>query len=178
MGLKFNWKGVAGMALVVVPLLLLVLQQVHGFVPEVLPTDPVIYTLLMSGAMVIGFGLIAPRGNAGKFLLMALLLLVGIPVMFGGALTVADVASATDITGGEGWMYALSTIGTQVQEFAMITQIIVGLIPVAVILLALIGINMSRDWEHKKIAIGTCLLSIGVLVASVFMFELVGVSVF
>lgn len=177
--MKLSWKPIVSVALVVVPILLLILQQVYGWLPLVLETDATWFTILCGVGISAGFSLLAtgPR-HAYRNFMLALALLLGIPLLVGGIAAVGDAANGTTITGDDGLLFALNTIGTQVAEWGVIAQIITSLIPAAAIVVGIVLIYMADTPDEYQTAIIETLLVVGVLVLSSFAFGWLGVTVF
>lgn len=174
---RFNKRTVASIALVVAPLLVLILQQSYGFIPIVSATDGAWVTVLCGVGISAGFALVStsPRGAYRNFML-AIALILGVPLVISGVAAIGDVANSTNVTEGEGVLFTLNTIGSQVADWAVITQIITGLIPAAVIVVGVIMIYMGDGPDEYMTAVIETLLVVGVLVVSTLFFSWMGIS--
>lgn len=169
-------RNILSVVLVLGPVVVLIAQQLTGFIPIVQSSDATWITVICAVSIAAGFGAIGstPRTQYRNFML-ALGLVLGLPLLVGTLGLVSDAALGTEFA-PHGIITPLNTIGSQVGDWVVITQLVTGLIPAGVIVVGIVMIYMSDGPDEYATAIAETLLAVGILVLATFAFDWLGVN--
>lgn len=167
-------------ALVVGPVLLLVWQQLGGiFTLNIGAYDKPIFTAIMSVLIALGFTFFANGAQKKvQIFLLSIAILIGAPLIFSGMLVTNDAMNGTEITTGTGFWFAMDTISSQVAEWGAIIQIIVGLVPAAVIVIGVVMIFAGDGPDEYMTAFIEIGLAVVIMVVAALAFGWMGISIF
>lgn len=173
-------KGLISIGLVMGPLLLLIWQQLTGIIPLRDGTaDRAIFSVLMGICICAGFAIQGSNGKDifNKFLLSAAII-IGVPMIISGILVINDAAQGTELTETKGIWFVMDAMSSQVTEWTALLQTIVGLVPVAVVVVGVVFIYIGDGPDEYATAALETAFAIGVCVLAALLFGWLGIDIF
>lgn len=173
-------KGLGSIALVVLPLLFLIWQNVGGiFALRDNTYDKTIFSVIMALLMSGGFALQAKGGaKQFKWFVISAGFMIGIPLLVSGLVATNDLIQGTELGGGLGFYFALDTIGGQVTEWTALIKVIVAIIPAIVIVIGIVGIYLADTFDEMQVPIIETIVAVVVMALANFLFSWMGTPVF
>ena len=156
------------------------LQQVFGyFLLNIGEYDREIFTILMAVLISLGFAVQTDdKRKAIRNFTAVFAVLIGLPMIVAGLLVVNDTVNGTEVTGSLGIWFALDTISSQVAEWTIVIQTIIGIVPVVVVVIGVAMIFYADSPDEMLVPILETACAIGLMIFAAMGFGWLGISIF